>query len=94
MDAARSERIAAMTKSARPVWDASRDPPVLQQFLKDQGCHGIDAVFTTMNLLECSMRDAQVAFFTAPCRAAELEFHNQAMDAFESMADDVVVRDD
>ncbi len=94
MDAARTGRIAAMTESARPVWDASRDPYILQQFLKDQGCYGIDAVFTTMNLLGCSLRDAQIAFFTAPCRAAELEFHNQAMDAFESMADEVVVHDD
>ncbi|MFC9409644.1 hypothetical protein ACFRAA_33240 [[Kitasatospora] papulosa] len=83
-----------MTESARPVWDASHDPHVLQQFLKDQGCHGIDAVFTTMALLGCSMRDAQVVFFTAPCRVAELELQNQFMDALGSMADDVVLHDD
>ncbi|WP_157543746.1 MULTISPECIES: hypothetical protein [unclassified Kitasatospora] len=82
-----------MTEDARPVWDASHDPHVLQQFLKDHGCHGIDAVLTTRNLLECSMRDAQIAFFTAPCRAAELDFQNQFLDALESIADDVVVHD-
>jgi hypothetical protein len=49
-DAERSARIAAMQETARPVWEATGDTDALQQFLKDNGCHGLEAVFVTMNL--------------------------------------------
>ncbi|MFG3514804.1 hypothetical protein [Streptomyces bobili] len=79
-DAERSARIAAMQETARPVWEATGDTDVLQQFLKDNGCHGVEAVFVTMGLLHCDLAQAQRAFFNAPCRDAERRFHNRAMD--------------
>jgi hypothetical protein len=79
-DAERTARIAAMQESARPVWESTHDAAALQQFLKDNGCHGVEAVFVTMGMLNCSLGEAQRAFFTAPCREAERQFHNQAMD--------------
>jgi hypothetical protein len=86
-DAERSARIAAMQETARPVWEAAGDTEVLQQFLKDNGCHGVDAVFVTRNLLNCDLAEAQRAFFNAPCRDAERRFHNHAMDLLEEAAD-------
>lgn len=86
-DAERSARIAAMRETARPVWEATGDTDVLQQFLKDNGCHGVEAVFVTMGLSNCDLGEAQRAFFTAPCREAELRFHNQAMDLLAEAAD-------
>ncbi len=47
-DAERSARIAAIQETARPVWESTRDTDTLQQFLKDNGCHGVEAVFVTM----------------------------------------------
>ncbi|WP_328887926.1 hypothetical protein [Streptomyces sp. NBC_00316] len=47
-DAKRSARIAAMQETARPVWETTGDTDALQQFLKDNGCHGVEAVFVTM----------------------------------------------
>ncbi|WP_369228389.1 hypothetical protein AB5J52_20000 [Streptomyces sp. R39] len=79
-DAERSARIAAMRETARPVWEASGDTDVLQQFLKDNGCHGVEAVFVTMSLLDCDLAEAQRAFFSAPCRDAERRFHDAALD--------------
>ncbi|MFF4570395.1 hypothetical protein [Streptomyces sp. NPDC001410] len=86
-DAERSARIAAKQESAQPVWEATRDTDALQQFLKDNGCHGVEAVFVTMNLLNCDLAEAQRAFFNAPCRDAERRFHNHAMDLLEEAAD-------
>jgi hypothetical protein len=37
-----------MQEAARPVWRATGDTDVLQQFLKDNGCHGVEAVLVTM----------------------------------------------
>ena len=87
-DAARVERIAAMQEAARPLWEQTGDTDVLQQFLKDNGCHGVEAVFVTMGLLDCGLGEAQRAFFNAPCRAAERQFHNEAMAALAEAADD------
>jgi hypothetical protein len=86
-DAERSARIAAMQETARPVWEATGDTDALQQFLKDNGCHGVEAVFVTMGLLHCDLAEAQRAFFNAPCRDAERRFHNRAMDLLEDTAD-------
>jgi hypothetical protein len=93
-DAERSARIAAMQETARPVWEATGDTDALQQFLKDNGCHGVEAVFVTMEavfvttgLLRCDLAEAQRAFFNAPCRDAERRFHNRAMDLLEEAAD-------
>jgi hypothetical protein len=86
-DAERSARIAAMKETARPVWEASGDTDALQQFLKDKGCHGVEAVFVTMGLLDCGLAEAQRAFFNAPCRDAERRFHNHFMDLLEEAAD-------
>ncbi|MGI5138771.1 MULTISPECIES: hypothetical protein [unclassified Streptomyces] len=87
-DAERSARIAAMRETARPVWEASGDTDVLQQFLKDNGCHGVEAVFVTMGLLNCDLAEAQRAFFSAPCRDAELRFQNDFLDLLSRAADD------
>jgi len=86
-DVARSARIAAMRETALPVWEQTGDTDVLQQFLTDNGCHGVEAVFVTMSLLDCHLGEAQRAFFTAPCRDAERRFHNEAMDALAEAAD-------
>ncbi|MFD7936990.1 hypothetical protein ACFV4T_21085 [Streptomyces sp. NPDC059755] len=86
-DAKRTARIAAMQVTARPVWEATGDTDALQQFLKDNECHGVEAVFVTMGLLNCDLAAAQRAFFNAPCRDAERRFHNQAMDMLEEAAD-------
>ncbi|WP_250399486.1 hypothetical protein [Streptomyces cellostaticus] len=86
-DAERSARIAAMQETARPVWEASGDTDALQQFLRDNGCHGVEAVFVTVGLLNCDLAEAQRALFKAPCRDAELRFHNHAMDLLEEAAD-------
>ncbi|MFJ7947255.1 hypothetical protein ACIQ6K_26930 [Streptomyces sp. NPDC096354] len=86
-DAKRSARIAAMQETARPVWEATRDTDALQQFLKDNECHGVEAVFVTMYLLNCDLAEAQQAFFNAPCRDAERRFHNDAMDLLTEAAD-------
>ncbi|MFI8878445.1 hypothetical protein [Streptomyces sp. NPDC055243] len=86
-DAERSARIAAMQETARPLWDATGDTDTLQQFLKDNGCHGVEAVFVTMGLLNCDLAEAQRAFFNAPCRDAARRFHNHAMDLLEEAAD-------
>jgi hypothetical protein len=86
-DAERSARIAAMRETARPVWAASGDTDALQQFLKDNGCHGVEAVFVTMSLLNCDLAEAQRVFFNAPCRDAERGFHNHAMDLLAEAAD-------
>ncbi|WP_326665554.1 hypothetical protein [Streptomyces canus] len=87
LDAERSARIAAMQEAARPVWEATGDTDALQQFLKDNGCHGVEAVFVTMGLLNCDLAPAQRAFFNAPCRDAERRFHNHTMDLLEEAAD-------
>ncbi|MET9735864.1 hypothetical protein ABZZ79_36150 [Streptomyces sp. NPDC006458] len=69
-----------MQETARPLWESTRDTAALQQFLKDQGCHGVDAVLVTMGLLNCELGEAQRAFMAAPCREAERQFHNQAVE--------------
>ncbi|MEV6406158.1 hypothetical protein AB0M58_24880 [Streptomyces bobili] len=76
-----------MQETAWPVWEATGDTDALQQFLKDNGCHGAEAVFVTMGLLHCDLAQAQRAFFNAPCRHTERRFHNHAMDLFEEAAD-------
>ncbi|WP_432187544.1 hypothetical protein [Streptomyces sp. Tue6028] len=76
-----------MQESARPVWEATGDTDALQQFLKDNGCHGVEAVLVTMTLLNCDLAEAQRAFFNAPCRDAERRFHNHAMDLLGGAAD-------
>jgi hypothetical protein len=85
--AERSARIAAMQETARTVWEATGDKDALQQFLKDNGCHGVEAVFVTMGLLNCDLAEAQRAFFNAPCRDVERRFHNHAMNLLEEAAD-------
>jgi hypothetical protein len=86
-DAERSARIAAMQETARPVWESTGDTDALQQVLKDNGCHGVEAVFVTMRLLNCDLAEAQRAFFNAPCRDAERRFHNQALAQLEGATD-------
>jgi hypothetical protein len=80
----RSARIAATIESARSVWEATHDTDTLLQWLKDHNCHGTDAVFVTMGLLNCGLGEAGRMFFDAPCRQAEREFHNQVMESLEA----------
>ncbi|MFF4648897.1 hypothetical protein [Streptomyces sp. NPDC001380] len=76
-----------MVEEARPMWGDTRDADALQQHLKDHGCNGMEAVLVTMHLLDCGLGEAQRAFFLAPCREAEREFHNQAVDLPARWAD-------
>ncbi len=57
-----------MQEMARPVWEVTGDSDALQQFLKDNGCHGVEAVLVTMGLLNCDLPEAQRAFSSAPSR--------------------------
>jgi hypothetical protein len=84
----RSARVAAMSESARPAWEATRDADALQQWLKDHDCHGVDAVLVTMRLFDCGLAEAQRMFFAAPCRQAERAFHNQVVDQLEAAGED------
>ncbi|MET9134609.1 GNAT family N-acetyltransferase [Streptomyces antibioticus] len=79
----REHRVAAAVEAARPGWEASRDPDRLQQWLKDHGCHGAEAVLVTRALLGCSLAEAGRAFFSAPCRRAERDFQARLLDALD-----------
>ncbi|WP_225834819.1 hypothetical protein [Streptomyces sp. NK08204] len=70
------------------MWDGTRDSDVLQQWLKDHDCHGVDAVLVTMRLLSCTLAEAQRAFFAAPCRRQERDFHNRVMKGLEAAGDE------
>ncbi|MFJ2751580.1 hypothetical protein [Streptomyces sp. NPDC087297] len=83
MDAERTARIAAVAATAGPVWAENHDGSALQEFLKEVGCDGVDAVMVTRQVVGCSLGEAQEMFFSAPCRAAELAFHNAFMEALE-----------
>ncbi|WP_374773960.1 hypothetical protein OG756_14030 [Streptomyces sp. NBC_01310] len=83
MDAERKARIADLAVTARPVWADSHDGGALQVFLKEIGCDGVDAVLVTMRVVGCDLGEAQRMFITAPCRAAELAFHNAVMEGLE-----------
>ncbi|MCX4993769.1 hypothetical protein [Streptomyces sp. NBC_00568] len=76
-----------MRETARPVWQATGDTDALQQYLSDNGCHGVEAVFVTMDLLIRDLAEAQRAFLNAPCRNAERNFHNDAVNALAEAAD-------
>lgn len=76
-----------MVEEARPMWGDTQDTDALQQYLKDHGCNGMEAVFVTMHLLGCGLGEAQRAFSLAPCREAEREFHNRALDLLARGAD-------
>ncbi|MFJ9075618.1 hypothetical protein ACIRO3_10220 [Streptomyces sp. NPDC102278] len=78
-----------MAVAAQPVWDEGRDGGVLQTFLKEIGCDGVDAVMVTRQVVGCSLGEAQQMFVTAPCRAAELAFHNAFVEGLERAQDDV-----
>ncbi|MFJ9344260.1 hypothetical protein ACIRP0_34025 [Streptomyces sp. NPDC101733] len=83
MDAERKARIADLAVAAQPTWAESRDGSALQDYLKGIGCNGVDAVRVTMRVVGCDLRTAQSMFFSAPCRDAERDFHNAAMEALE-----------
>jgi hypothetical protein len=61
----------------------------LQQWLKDHGYHGVEAVLVTKTLLNCTLGEAGQAFFSAPCRRAEREFQEGFLDALEEARDGV-----
>ncbi|MCL6735232.1 hypothetical protein [Streptomyces neyagawaensis] len=82
-DAERSARIAAWTERARPIWETTGDTDALQRFLKDNDCHGIEAVRVTMAVLNCDLTEAQRAFLGAPCRDTERRFHDEALKLLE-----------
>jgi hypothetical protein len=82
-----------MQETARPVWEATGDTDVLQQFLKDNGCHVVEALLVTRGLLDCDLAEAQRAFFSAPCRDAERSFHNHALAHLEEAADRIAGQD-
>lgn len=76
-----------MVEEARPIWESTSDTDALQQYLKDHNCNGVEAVFVTMRLLACGLGEAQRAYFLAPCRDAERQFHNRALEAMAQAAD-------
>ncbi|MGW7317252.1 hypothetical protein [Streptomyces sp. NPDC054865] len=83
MDAARKARTAEFAVRARAVWAEGHDGGDLQEFLKENGCDGVDAVMVTMQVVGCGLAEARSLFFGAPCRSAELAFHNAVMDGLE-----------
>ncbi|MDK9498417.1 hypothetical protein QEZ40_003599 [Streptomyces katrae] len=83
MDAERRMRIAGLTETARPVWEGNPDGEAFQEYLKGVGCDGVDAVLVTKAVVGCDLGEAQTMFLTAPCRAAELAFHNSVMEGLE-----------
>ncbi|MEV7451364.1 hypothetical protein [Streptomyces nigra] len=85
-DAERSARIAVMQETARPLCEATGDTDALQQFLKDHGCDGVEAMLVTMRLLNTDLAESQRAFFAAPCRDAERRFHDHALGLLEEAA--------
>ena len=89
-DADRLARTAAPQETARPVRETTGDADTLQQCLKDNGCHGVEAVFVTMGLLHCGLAESRRAFFNAPCREGELHFRNDALGLLEEAADSEV----
>ncbi|MER6315045.1 hypothetical protein ABT237_14895 [Streptomyces sp. NPDC001581] len=89
MDAERTARIAEVASKAGPVWAESHDGRALQEYLKEIGCDGVDAVMVTRQVVGCSLGEAQQMFLTAPCRAAELAFHNAFMEELERSQGDV-----
>ncbi|MFI5865351.1 hypothetical protein [Streptomyces sp. NPDC051546] len=89
MDAARTARIHEFAAAARPLWAENPDGGTLQEFLKQQGCDGVDAVMATMQVVGCGYIEAQRMFSSAPCRAPELAFHNEFMEAWEQSQGDV-----
>ncbi|MFD5410830.1 hypothetical protein [Streptomyces nojiriensis] len=89
MDAERTARIAELAATAGPVWAENHDGWVLQEFLKEIGCDGVDAVMVTRQVVGCSLGEAQEMYFTAPCRAAELAFHNAFMEGLERSQGDL-----
>ncbi|MET9700655.1 hypothetical protein ABZY31_27560 [Streptomyces sp. NPDC006529] len=89
MDAEREARIAEVAARARPVWAEHHDGRALQDFLKGIDCHGVDAVLVTRQVAGCGLGEAQEMFLTAPCRTAELAFHNALMEGLERSQGDV-----
>lgn len=89
MDAERKARIADLAVTARPVWSENHDGGALQEFLKNIGCDGVDAVMVTMQVVGCNLGEAQQMFITAPCRTTELAFHDAFMDGLERSQGDV-----
>ncbi|MEU2072617.1 hypothetical protein [Streptomyces sp. NPDC013489] len=77
-----------MAEVVRPVWAESHDGAALQEFLKQRGCDGVDAVMVTMQVAGCGLAEAQEMFFAAPCRVEELRFHNAVMNGLEQSQDD------
>ncbi|MFE3555141.1 hypothetical protein ACFXKW_09795 [Streptomyces sp. NPDC059193] len=89
MDAERTARIAELAATAGPLWAENHDGLALQEFLKEIGCDGVDAVMVTRQVVGCSLGEAQEMFFSAPCRTAELAFHNAFMEELERSQGDV-----
>ncbi|MFF4386897.1 MULTISPECIES: hypothetical protein [unclassified Streptomyces] len=87
MDAERATMVAGMVVAARAVWAERQDGAVLQEFLKGRGCNGVDAGLVTMEAVGCGLAEAQAMFFAAPCRAAERDFHNAAVEGLERSRD-------
>lgn len=83
MDAERRVRIADLVATARPVWEGNPDGAAFQEYLKQIGCDGVEAVLVTKAVVGCDLGEAQTMFLTAPCRAAELAFHNSVMEGLE-----------
>ncbi|TDU78192.1 hypothetical protein [Streptomyces sp. KS 21] len=88
MDVEREARTAEVAARAQPVWAENRDGGALQEFLKEIRCDGVDAVLVTRQVVGCSLGEAQEMFLTAPCRAADLAFHNGFMEALERSQSD------
>ncbi|MFF3359513.1 hypothetical protein ACFYWN_44720 [Streptomyces sp. NPDC002917] len=49
----------------------------------------MDAVLATMQVVGCGLAEAQEMFFSAPCRDAELDFHNAVMEGLVRSQDDI-----
>ncbi|THA73924.1 hypothetical protein [Streptomyces sp. A0592] len=71
------------------MWAEKRDGSALQEFLKEIGCDGVDAVLVTRQVAGCSLGEAQEMFFTARCRVEALAVHNGLVQSLERSQSDV-----
>ncbi|MGJ7414967.1 hypothetical protein AB9128_03765 [Streptomyces cinereoruber] len=85
MEEERRARLGRVVEAARGVGEQGRDGSVLQEFLRERGCDGVDAVFVTMGVVGCGLGEARRIYFAAPCRRDDLEFHNAFFERMERL---------
>jgi hypothetical protein len=86
MDPARAVRVEAAVRAAKAALGPSPEMAALQRHLFDSGVHGAEAVMATMEVTGVGLREANLAFFGSPFRAAGRDLQNCFVDALELAA--------